>query len=91
MVTAEDLLKLKRKLVGNKKLTRSRAIRLYCKECCCAGDLKSWKECSFSGCFLYNFRLGKETLDKPSSFRKQRKIRVSSSTDHKLEEFTDAK
>lgn len=41
-----------------KKITRSRAIKLYCKEQCCCGDLKSWKKCTFTGCFLYNFRGG---------------------------------
>jgi hypothetical protein len=42
-----------------KKLTPVRAIKQYCKEQCCAGDLKSWKNCSFTKCMLYNYRLGK--------------------------------
>ncbi|MFA5723667.1 MAG: hypothetical protein WC979_05395 [Candidatus Pacearchaeota archaeon] len=55
---------------SKRRLTRARAIKLYCKEMCCAGDLKSWRNCSFYNCFLWQFRLGRETLGKPSSFNK---------------------
>ena len=40
------------------KLTPIKAIKLYCKESCCAGDMKSWKECSVKSCPLYPYRLG---------------------------------
>jgi hypothetical protein len=77
MVTETDIERLYLKY-SKTKLTRARAIKLYCKELCCAGDLKSWKNCSFFKCFLYNFRTGKITHDKPNSFKKQRKIAINS-------------
>jgi len=40
------------------RLTPIRAIKLYCKEMCCAGDQISWKDCTFTSCFLYRYRLG---------------------------------
>jgi hypothetical protein len=43
----------------SKHLTPVRAIKIYCKESCCAGDLKSWKECSRKVCPLFAYRLGK--------------------------------
>ena len=46
------------------RITRGKAIKLYCKEQCCAGYTESWKNCSFNGCFLHNFRLGKELYTK---------------------------
>lgn len=55
------------------RLTRSQAIKKYCKDYCCAGDLNSWKECSVSSCFLWKFRLGKETLGNSTSFKKSSK------------------
>lgn len=66
-----DMEKIMRKY--KRKLTRKNAIRIYCKEHCSAGDQKSWKECSFYACPLFNFRLGRESLAKPQSFKKQRK------------------
>ena len=48
-----------RKKVGNIKLRPLKAIRLYCKEQCCAGDEKSWKGCTFIACFLHKYRFGK--------------------------------
>ena len=54
------------------KLTRARAIKLYCKECCSAGDMESWKNCSFKVCFLWNFRMGREILGNQTSFKKHR-------------------
>lgn len=42
-----------------KYLTPTKAIKLYCKLDCCAGDTKSWKECSRKDCPLYAYRLGK--------------------------------
>ena len=44
---------------GKKKLTPIKAIKLYCKGMCCAGDLKSWKECTFTNCALYPYRFGR--------------------------------
>ena len=43
----------------NRKLSPLKAIRLYCKNQCSAGDLKSWKNCTFSNCFLFGYRFGK--------------------------------
>ena len=57
------------------RLARARAIKLYCKECCCCGELESWKNCSLKACFLWNFRTGKETLGNTTSFKKQRQNR----------------
>jgi len=70
MATNESFEKIRKKYPV--RLTRGRAIKLYCKEQCC-GDMESWKNCNISSCFLWNFRLGKETLAKPKSFKKQRK------------------
>jgi hypothetical protein len=61
MATIEDIQKLRRKFPA--RLTRGRAIKLYCKELCCCGDIKSWKECSITSCFLWNFRLGREVVE----------------------------
>ena len=61
------------KKYANKKLTRSVAIKLYCKYSCCAGDLVSWGNCTFYACPLWKFRRGKETLGNQTSFKKQRK------------------
>jgi hypothetical protein len=51
------------------RITRGKAIKLYCLKNCCAGDINNWKNCSFKGCFLYNFRLGKEIGDIPKDKR----------------------
>lgn len=48
------------KKYSNKNLTRARIIKIYCKECCCAGDTKSWSDCSFTNCPLWRFRKGRE-------------------------------
>lgn len=50
--------KIQRKFKG-KHLTPVRSIKLYCKEMCCAGDLESWKNCTFDACFLFKYRMGK--------------------------------
>ncbi len=80
-----DMERIRQKF-SRRKLTRKQAIRLYCKEMCCAGDIKSWKECTFSNCFLFNFRLGRETLERGKSFRKTRKTRVKKEKQAKLGE-----
>ena len=41
------------------KLTPIKAIKKYCKESCCAHDLKSWKNCPSENCPLFVYRLGK--------------------------------
>lgn len=69
-----------------KKLSRSNAIRIYCKEMCSAGDLKSWGNCSFYACPLWKFRKGRETLGNQTSFKKhtenkQDLIKISTSTE----------
>jgi len=69
VATAESLESIRKKYP--KRLTRGRAIKLYCKEACCCGDLKSWRECTLTGCFLYNFRLGRETLEEGKTIRKK--------------------
>ena len=46
----------------DKKITPLRAIKLYCKELCCCGDLKSWKECTAKSCFLWQFRFGRKNI-----------------------------
>lgn len=50
-----------------KKLTATQSIKQYCRYSCCANDLISWKECSFSKCPLFPYRLGKRPKIKPFS------------------------
>lgn len=57
----QDMEKIMKKY-ANKRLSPLRSIKVYCKEMCCAGDIPSWKECSFTSCFLYRYRLGKGNL-----------------------------
>ena len=40
------------------KLTPLKAIKVYCKESCCAGEYLSWKECTFVDCPLFVYRMG---------------------------------
>ena len=42
-----------------KKLTPCQSIKKYCKEQCCANDLKSWKNCTAVNCYLWPYRFGK--------------------------------
>ena len=53
----QDTEKIQRKH-SNKRLSPLKSIKAYCKEMCCAGDLSSWKECAFTACFLFQYRLG---------------------------------
>jgi len=69
MSIPETLEKIRKKYPS--RLTRGRAIKLYCKENCCAGDTTSWRECSQKACFLWSFRLGKEILGNSTSFTKK--------------------
>ncbi len=74
---------------SKKKLTRARAIRLYCKELCSNGDVKSWKECTFFDCFLWRFRLGREiTSLKRNALKKQHILLVASPKNSKSKEGT---
>ena len=42
-----------------KTLSPLKSIKKYCKENCCAGDQKNWKECTATKCFLYPYnRIG---------------------------------
>lgn len=50
----------------SKRLTPIQSIKKYCKESCCAGDLKSWKNCSVV-CVLKPYSLGKRPKKKPFS------------------------
>lgn len=68
MATFDDIEKLRRKYPT--RITRGRAIKLYCKELCCCGDNESWKNCPITACFLWRFRLGKELLGNQTSFKK---------------------
>lgn len=79
----DSIEKLRKKFPA--RLTRSRSIKLYCKNLCCAGDLKSWKYCSFTSCFLWKFRLGRETLGNHTSFKKHRQNKHISSKNKVLE------
>ena len=56
-----------------KKTTRGKAIKVYCKEMCCAGDLKSWSGCDFYACPLWKYRLGRELHGNQKSFKKDSK------------------
>ncbi len=55
----EEMQKLKEKL-SKKKLTRAKAIKLYCRYECCVGNTTSWRDCSLTGCFLHKYRMGRE-------------------------------
>lgn len=46
------------------KLTPLRAIKEYCKEQCCAGDTKSWRDCLMLSCPLWNYRFGRSSKKK---------------------------
>lgn len=59
----DDIEKIMRKY-ENKRITRGMAIKIYCKEICCAGDYKSWAECGINECPLWNFRMGRENIHK---------------------------
>lgn len=86
MGTNEDW-NIKRKKYPN-RLTRAKAIKIYCKEECCAGDMESWKNCTFDACFLWNFRLGREVLGNRTSFKKNRRNNaISDKNEHSIEEL----
>lgn len=42
------------------RLTRSQAIKRYCRYQCSGNDLKSWRFCKFKDCYLFLYRLGRE-------------------------------
>lgn len=45
-----------------KRLTRQKAIRAKCLDCCC-GSWSEVKECHIKSCALWRYRLGKEIKD----------------------------
>ncbi|MCX6748213.1 MAG: hypothetical protein NT076_01265 [Candidatus Pacearchaeota archaeon] len=57
MATNQNLYQFSKKY-QDKKLSPLKSIRAYCKSQCCIEDLKSWKECTFSSCLLWRYRLG---------------------------------
>ncbi len=87
MVTEEDITKIRKKYPS--RLTRGRSIKLYCKESCSAGDTKSWRDCTFDACFLWNFRLGREIiLGNRASFKKQRKTKGFTAINNESQEVS---
>lgn len=52
-----DMEKIQKKYAG-KRLSPLKSIKAYCKEMCCAGDIESWKNCTYNACFLFKYRLG---------------------------------
>lgn len=48
-----------------KKLSPLQAIKEKCKDSCCCGDTKSWKECSVQNCPLWPYRFGKRPKSLP--------------------------
>lgn len=50
----------------DERITRGRAIRLKCLDCCC-GISAEVRHCSATGCPLWRFRTGKEVRDANSS------------------------
>ena len=69
MVTNEDIKKIRLKYPV--RITRSKSIKLYCKECCSAGDNLSWRNCTFKECFLWNYRLGREVVQNQIQLKPQ--------------------
>lgn len=60
-----------------KRLTRGRAIRAKCLDCC-AGSAPEVRRCDLKQCALWRFRLGKEIDDQnPSGTRKAEKQAVA--------------
>jgi hypothetical protein len=54
------------------RLTRAKAIRAKCLDCCC-GQANEVRNCPMTTCPLWNFRLGKEIGENaPKRPRKQR-------------------
>lgn len=90
MTTNEQWGRIIKKYKG-KRVSRSQAIKNYCKLECCAGDLESWKNCTITNCFLWRFRLGKEILGNSTSFKKTKAKQgileqINDSTEEVLEE-----
>lgn len=46
------------KKYANRKLSPLRSIKAYCKSQCSAEDQESWKNCTFTACLLFRYRLG---------------------------------
>jgi hypothetical protein len=74
----DSIEKLRRKYPN--RITRGKAIKLYCKELCCCGDNNSWKNCSVESCFLHSFRTGREiTQQKKVNEKKEQFSSINSS------------
>lgn len=86
MPSNEDFEKIRRKYPA--RLTRAKAIKLYCKSQCCCDDMESWKNCTITACFLWRYRTGKEILGNQTSFKKT-KAKVSISEQKTLSENTN--
>lgn len=93
MATNELMYVWTRKYQG-KHLSPLRSIKLYCKEQCCCGDTKSWKDCTFTACLLYKYRLGKGTRfqRKKHNSTPNISVKIESSTPEQsnLKEFENA-
>jgi hypothetical protein len=77
-----------------KRLTRAKAIKIYCKELCSNGDTTSWSDCIFTNCPLWRFRRGKEILTTgspltSSSAKKLRKMRCFSAENSVQEQVSE--
>jgi len=80
--------------MASKRLTPLRSIKRYCKEQCCAGDMKSWRECTLGEtCPLFPFRFGKlyKTSADPKPAKKPKVLRLDFPKNAKSEEGLDRK
>ena len=57
MTTNQQLYDFSKKY-SNRRLSPLKSIKAYCRDQCCVSDLESWKNCTFTGCLLYRYRLG---------------------------------
>ena len=57
-----------------RKKSPLKAIKEKCKEDCCAGDRKSWVDCTITTCPLWNYRFG--TREIPQKYNKKNKQAV---------------
>lgn len=51
------------------RITRAKAIRLKCLECCC-GQAAEVRRCHIESCALWRYRMGKEENDELKPIRK---------------------
>jgi hypothetical protein len=43
---------------AHKRLSPLKSIKIYCREVCSCGEYISWKNCTFTACPLFKYRLG---------------------------------